>query len=122
MGTWDNGNRAETPHRTIIIAHHLVWTAYGWWLPNDPRGSMSRNIASAAIAELGELHYGRKNLQPAGWVIRDFYERAEERLQHPLLTFFRVSYRQLEKHSLGAFRGIATPAMPARSCPTTSTS
>ena len=87
MGTWDNGNRAETPHRTIIIAHHLVWTAYGWWLPNDPRGSMSKNIASAAIAELGELHYGRKKLQPAGWVIRSFYEKAEEVLEHPLLTF-----------------------------------
>ena len=23
----------------IVIAHHLIWTAYGWWLPNDPRGS-----------------------------------------------------------------------------------
>jgi REP element-mobilizing transposase RayT len=77
------------PPRTIIIAHHLVWTAYGWWLPNDPRGSMSRNIVSVSIAELGELHYGREKLQPAGWVIRDFFERAEEKLQHPLLTFTR---------------------------------
>ena len=21
----------------IVIAYHLVWTAYGTWLPNDPR-------------------------------------------------------------------------------------
>ena len=40
----------------IVIAYHLIWTAYGWWLPNDPRGSMSRCIASDVIAELGELH------------------------------------------------------------------
>jgi REP element-mobilizing transposase RayT len=71
----------------IVIAHHLVWTAYGWWLPNDPRGSSSHFIASEAIAELGELHHGRKKIQPAGWVIRHFYERAREVLQYPLLTF-----------------------------------
>ncbi len=22
----------------IVVAYHLVWTAYGMWLPNDPRG------------------------------------------------------------------------------------
>src|SRR5690242_1681489 len=70
-----------------IIAHHLVWTAYGWWLPNDPRGSMSRYVQSDLIAELGEIHYGRKNLQPAGWQIRQFYHEAEDRLQHDLLLF-----------------------------------
>lgn len=50
----------------IVIAHHLVWTAYGWWLPNDPRGSTSHWIASEVIAELGELHHGRKKIQPDG--------------------------------------------------------
>ena len=23
----------------IVIAYHLIWTVYGWWLPNDLRGS-----------------------------------------------------------------------------------
>jgi hypothetical protein len=50
--------------RPIVIAYHLIWTGYGWWLPNDPRGSMSHRIASDVIAELGELHYGRKKVQP----------------------------------------------------------
>jgi REP element-mobilizing transposase RayT len=71
----------------LVIAHHLVWTAYGWWLPNDPRGSSSHSIASSVIAELGELHRGRKKVQPAGWEIRGFYERAREVLLFPLLTF-----------------------------------
>ena len=71
----------------IVIAHHLVWTAYGWWLPNDPRGSNSEYIAGEAIAELGELHHGRKKIQPAGWEIRAFYGRAREVLRFPLLTF-----------------------------------
>ena len=72
---------------TTVIAHHLVWTAYGWWLPNDPRGSTSRRIASDVIAELGKLHYGPKRVQPAGWEIREFYDRASSVLKHPLLTF-----------------------------------
>ena len=71
----------------IVIAHHLVWTAYGWWLPNDPRGSGSDSIASETIAELGELHRGRKKVQPAGWEIRAFYDQAREVLMFPLLTF-----------------------------------
>jgi len=50
----------------VVIAHHLVWTAYGSWLENDPCGSGSHDIGSEAIAELGDLHHGQKKLQPAG--------------------------------------------------------
>ena len=70
-----------------VIAYHLVWTASGWWLPNDPRGSMSRTIRNDVLADLGELHFGRKRVQPASRVIRNFYEDAEPVLRHPLLTF-----------------------------------
>jgi hypothetical protein len=35
--------------RPIVVAHHLIWTAYGWWLPNDPRGSMSNFVSSEVI-------------------------------------------------------------------------
>ncbi len=71
----------------LIIAHHLIWTAYGWWLPNDPRGSMSRRIATDVLKSLGSLHYGRKRCQPAGWQIRAFYEHAEPILIFPLIQF-----------------------------------
>jgi hypothetical protein len=50
----------------IVIAHHIMWTLYGWWLPNDPRGSTSRVIRNDLLTELGELHLGRKKIQPAG--------------------------------------------------------
>ena len=72
-----------------VIAYHLIWTAYGWWLPNDPRGSMSQTVASDIIAELSELHYGRKHVQPPSREIHDFYCRAAAVLKHPLLTFGR---------------------------------
>jgi REP element-mobilizing transposase RayT len=73
--------------RPIVIAYHLVWTGYGWWLPNDPRGSTSTRIHSDVIRELGELHYGRKRLQPASRQIHEFYDRTQDALQYPLHTF-----------------------------------
>jgi len=76
--------------RPIVIAYHLIWTAYGWWLPNDPRGSMSKEIAGNVIADLGKLHFGRKRIQPSSKSIRDFYDRARNILKFPLLTFERA--------------------------------
>ena len=70
----------------IVIAHHLIWTLYGWWLPNDPRGSCSHEIRSDLLTELGDLHYGRKTIQPASREIRTFYEDAAPLLKFPLLN------------------------------------
>jgi hypothetical protein len=28
----------------MVAGYHLIWTVYGYWLPNDPRGSTSREI------------------------------------------------------------------------------
>lgn len=69
----------------IVIAYHLIWTVYGWWLPNDLRGSTSKTIGSDVIAALGELHFGRNKIQPAGRHVRAFYEHAAKILRHPLL-------------------------------------
>ena len=73
-------------HRAMVIAHHLIWTAYGWWLPNDPRGSTSHLIRQDIIASLGEIHHGRRPIQPAGWEIREFYNKAPSVLKHALLA------------------------------------
>jgi len=71
----------------MVIAYHLIWTAYGYWLPNDPRGSMSKTIACDVIAELGALHYGRKKVQPAAREVREFRDRARNVLKYSLLDF-----------------------------------
>ena len=75
------------PREPLVIAHHLIWTAYGWWLPNDPRGSSSSLIRNDVLTSLGELHQGRKRVQPAGREIREFYAKAAPLLQHSLLQF-----------------------------------
>jgi REP element-mobilizing transposase RayT len=88
-----------TRQNPIVIAYHMVWTAYGTWLPNDPRGSGSNEVASPELAVLGELHFGRKSVQPPFHEVRDFYERAEPLLKFDVLRFDR---QQIE-HIAAAF-------------------
>lgn len=71
----------------IVIAHHIMWTLYGWWLPNDPRGSTSNTIRQDYLTDLGEPHLGRRKIQPASADIHRFYEQARTVLKHPLLAF-----------------------------------
>jgi hypothetical protein len=70
----------------MVIGYHLIWTLYGWWLPNDPRGSTSNFVHSDVIFELGNLHEGRKRVQPSSREIRQFYDTAKDKLKFPLLS------------------------------------
>jgi hypothetical protein len=68
-----------------LIAHHIVLTGYGHWLPNDVRGSMSRQVYSPRLESTGPLHYGRKPVQPTREELRAFHQVADSQLQFPLL-------------------------------------
>jgi REP element-mobilizing transposase RayT len=70
-----------------VLAHHLIWTGYGHWLPNDPRGSGSYAVSSEELQGLGEVHFGRKSVQPPRSEVERFYGRADERLKYPRLLF-----------------------------------
>jgi REP element-mobilizing transposase RayT len=71
--------------KPLVIAYHLMWTAYGHWLPNDPRGSTSKTVTNPLLAELGELHFGRREIQPAIAVLREFKSKASQVLKYPVL-------------------------------------
>lgn len=75
-----------------VIAHHIVWTGYGCWLPNDPRGSFSQDVGSDKIAQLGGSHYGRRRTQPARQIVNEFYAEARPILNHPLLKFTQQQF------------------------------
>jgi REP element-mobilizing transposase RayT len=99
--------------RPIVIAYHLVWTAYGTWLPNDPRGSGSRSVATPQLAELGPLHYGRRKMQPAPQIVREFYGRADERLKFPVI---RVDARQIDEIGHAFSESIAAEKYTCYAC------
>ncbi|MCX5670975.1 MAG: transposase [Planctomycetota bacterium] len=56
----------------MVIAYHAIFTTYGTWLPNDPRGSFSKAIYNAELAALGGIQYGRQNPQPDALTLRRF--------------------------------------------------
>lgn len=78
----------------MVIASHVILTGYGFWLPNDPRGSMSFRVWSAVLRDLADPHYGRRQKQPSVRDLRAFHRRAADRLAYPLL-WFHTAYRQI---------------------------
>ncbi len=69
---------------TSVIGHHLIWTLYGHWLANDPRGSGSKTLQQEKFASLGPIHQGRKpeHLQPSRVELRQFHQQAKPLLVH----------------------------------------
>ncbi len=74
----------SNPPRPMVIAHHLIWTLYGHWLPNDPRGSGSAAVGQEKLRALGPIHQGRKpeHFQPSRQELRAFYQQAAPLLAH----------------------------------------
>jgi hypothetical protein len=69
------------------LASHLIFTGYGHWLPNDPRGSQSAEIRKDQLGALGEIHFGRKRIQPRRDQLQSFHRKAEPLLDHAILWF-----------------------------------
>ena len=84
----------------MVIGYHIILTGYGHWLPNDPRGSMSRDVFSKRPAELADAHFGRKNPQPTREQLRAFHREAAERLAYQVL-WFESAERQAAANAFG---------------------
>ena len=71
----------------LVIAYHLIWTGYGWWLPNNP--AAADPIPFAMISSPNSANYTTAanvfSLPPSK--IREFQDRAEDFLKHPRLSF-----------------------------------
>jgi REP element-mobilizing transposase RayT len=48
----------------MIIAYHIIFTTYGTWLPNDPRGSFSKQIYNQKLAVIAPIKYGKQKNIP----------------------------------------------------------
>jgi REP element-mobilizing transposase RayT len=53
----------------MIHGYHLIWGEYGFWLPNDPRGSWSDFVASWELLRFGKATYGleRREIDLQQW-------------------------------------------------------
>ncbi|REK19079.1 MAG: hypothetical protein DWQ37_02650 [Planctomycetota bacterium] len=66
----------------MIRACHVIWGVYGFWLPNDPRGSWSEFVASWELARHGKATRGQlKSVERAE--LEKWRKRAVESLRYP---------------------------------------
>jgi REP element-mobilizing transposase RayT len=71
----------------LVHGYHLIFSTYGFWLPNDPRGSWSTFVGSWELWRFGDVNKVETRRSVAA-ESHDRYvrEAAKEALAHPALS------------------------------------
>jgi len=96
----------------MIIAYHAIFTTYGTWLPNDPRGAYSKEIYNEQLRMLGTIKYGRQNPTPAKEKLMKFWTMAASQVSRPPFYFDNRS-REIVAGAFGSViqrLGVKVPA------------
>ncbi len=90
----------------MVHGYHVIFGAYGFWLPNDPRGSYSDFVGKWELLRFGPATktLTRKELSPA--------EEAERLAAKQALRFPPVQFTGLQAQAIGA--GFADSARQGR--------
>jgi REP element-mobilizing transposase RayT len=70
----------------MVYAFHLTWTTYGYWFPNDPRGSWSEEVWEPRLLDVRELDDQRFVMTPRETPpeqLQEFMNAARATLRHP---------------------------------------
>ena len=72
----------------MILGFHFIFIAYGFWLPNDPRGSWSTTIRNLELLRFGPATK-TDTTRSVATKPHDYYKRqlAKKSLQHPPVRF-----------------------------------
>lgn len=104
----------------MILACHLVWTAYGWWFPNDPRGSWSKEVWVPAIRGLrddaGIIQRGRRDVQPSAVQLREWLKKAQKNLKYTPVVL-DTNARSIARNAINeqvALHDYTVPALAVR--------
>jgi REP element-mobilizing transposase RayT len=97
----------------MIHAYHVIWGAYGFWLPNDPRGSWSDFVASWELRRFGEATQSmeRHEVEQQAW--SQWRTGAEGALKYPAV---HLTGRQARAVGTGLGRGILKSKLTVWAC------
>ena len=98
----------------MIVAYHLVFGAYGFWLPNDPRGSWSNFVGSWELFRYGPATKTNERRSVA-YREHDHELRlaAKKALQRPAVEF---TDRQIEAIGAGFANYVLKSGLPVWAC------
>src|SRR5260221_71942 len=99
----------------MVIATHIIFTAYGFWLPNDPRGSWSDFVAAWELLLVGGKATTVTTRQSLAHRAHDAGERreAKEHLNYPPVRF---DGRQAQAIAEGFKKAIAESDYRVHAC------
>ena len=80
----------------MVYGHHLILSAYGFWLPNDPRGSWSDFVRAWELSKFGEATKVTTHRSVAGAPHdRQLRLAAKQALKYPAVLFSGVQARSI---------------------------
>ena len=80
----------------MVHGHHLIISAYGFWLPNDPRGSWSDFVRAWELAKFGEATKVTSHRSVANAPHdRQLRLAAKEALKYPAVEFTGIQARSI---------------------------
>ncbi len=97
-----------------VIATHVVWTTYGFWLPNDPRGSGSSFVGSEALYR----HGGATRVSTRRSVAGRLHDASARRAAKGALRFapVRLTGEQARSVAAGLGEAAAESGYVVRAC------
>src|SRR5262249_33098542 len=94
----------------MIVGYHVIFSAYGFWLPNDPRGSWSDFVGAWEL-----FRYGRatKTTERRSLAYREhdreLRKAAKSALKYPAVEFTGVQARAVARGFALYFEKAAVP-------------
>ena len=106
----------------MIVGYHVIFSAYGFWLPNDPRGSWSDFVGSLKL-----FRYGRTTKTTERRSLADnehgraLQDAAKPALKYPPVNFSGLQARAVARGFARYLRARTYRYGPAPFSPTTFT-
>jgi REP element-mobilizing transposase RayT len=99
----------------MVLAYHVIFTAYGFWLPNDPRGSWSTFVAAWELLLAGGQATKTDDRRSLARVEHDRAKRLRTKnaLKHPPVEFDGEQALSISK---GFAQTIAEAGYPVHAC------
>jgi REP element-mobilizing transposase RayT len=80
----------------MVLGYHAIFCAYGFWLPNDPRGSWSEFVRAWELLRFGDATKTNTRRSVAGRPYdRNWRKGAQAALKYPPVSFTGVQARAI---------------------------
>ena len=72
--------------KIMIHGYHVIWGTYGFWMPNDPRGSWSDFVHSWELARFGRATKSLDRIDAEPKEYAAWRAKARNALKYPAVT------------------------------------